>query len=465
MPERMPLARRVLFALGLSGFNITDRIVVAVAIYFYLPPPGRGLDAQVSQEVFFGVLTAYGVASVLGRVVDAITDPIVGHLSDRSRSRLGRRRAYLVYGIVPMVALPVLLFWPPGAPGSALNAIWLAVLFGLYFVFFTIYVAPYLALMPEIAWSAEERVNLSTLMAAVGIPAIVIGMAWVAGIDWGVARGWSPTQAIRAIVIVLAALGLVLCALPILAVDERRFCRSEPSNLSFVGAFRATLANAPFRRYLAAQIPFVLGVNLIQPAIPYYATVLLGRSEGFGFQLGAALFASTVLSFVPVNRYAQRVGAKRTVTGCVAIFSLAMAMLGGLRADVPGGAHDAANLAIAFGAMALAGIPVAGFLTLPNVLIGQVVDYDVMRTGAQRAAMYFGMQGLATKSLYGVSGAILAFLFARFGKSPEEPLGVLLVGPVAGALCLVSTLLYARYPERQVLAETLAAASSRKPET
>jgi hypothetical protein len=69
--------------------------------------------------------------------------------------------------------------------------------------------------------------------------------------------------------------------------------------------------------------------------------------------------------------------------------------------------------------------------------------------------MYFGVQGLTTKMLYGVSNAILAWLFSAYGKSPDEPLGVLLVGPVAAGFCLASTLLFLRYPEREALAARL----------
>jgi Na+/melibiose symporter-like transporter len=101
--------------------------------------------------------------------------------------------------------------------------------------------------------------------------------------------------------------------------------------------------------------------------------------------------------------------------------------------------------------MAVCGVPVAGFMVIPHVIISQLVDRDEASTGTNRAAMFFGIQGLCTKFVYGVSGAILAFLFARYGNSAAEPLGVLLVGPVAGGLCLVSTLLYTLYPEREVL--------------
>jgi GPH family glycoside/pentoside/hexuronide:cation symporter len=280
-------------------------------------------------------------------------------------------------------------------------------------------------------------------------------MAWTLGFDWAVAAGWSATDAMRLVVVVGSVLALGLCVLPILAVDEGRFCRSQRSDLSLVEAVRQTVGNRPFRRYLVAQLPFIVGVNMIQPAVVYYATVILGRSEGFGSYLGAAVFAATLLSFVPVNRYASTAGPKRTITACVGLMGVCVAALGFLQPSVPGGPHDARNLAVIFGTMVAAGVAVAGFITMPNVLISQVIDYDTVRTGANRAAMYFGIQGFFTKVLYGVSGAILAFLFSRFGNSAQQPLGVILVGPVAAAFCLVSALLFLRYPEHEVLAATL----------
>jgi len=454
MTERMPLARRVLYALGGAGWQITDRIVVVMAIYFYLPPEGRGLDLQVSQEILWAGLTVFGLASLAGRVFDALADPFVGHASDGSRSPLGRRRSFLVYGILPMAVLPALLFWPPAAPGSIANGLWLAAVMALYFVAFTVYVAPYLALMPEIAWSPSERVDLSTLMAVLALPAALFGTLWVAGFDWGIAAGLTPTAAIRWVVVIGSILAALLCLLPILAVDEERFCHIERSQLSMREAVFETLRNRPFRIYLLAMLPFIVGVNMIQPAGAYYATVILGRSEGFGAQLGLAFFAAMILAFVPVNRLARRAGPKRTIVVCVGLLSVSVSALGLLRADTPGGPHDASNLALLFGSMIATGIAVAGFVVMPNVLIGQAVDYDAWRTGAQRAAMYFGIQGLFTKFLYGVSGAILAFLFARFGNSADEPLGVILVGPVAGLCCLASALLFLLYPEEEVLEAT-----------
>lgn len=456
MPERMSAARRVLYALGTPGFQLTERIVVNISIYFYLPPAGRGLEPQVSESIFLGGLTAFGLAMIIGRIFDSAADPIVGHASDGSRSRFGRRRLFLMLGIGPMAGLPVLLFWPPGEPGSALNAGWLAALVGLYFVVFTVYVAPYLALIPEIAIGQSDRVRLAGLLGAVSFPVLgLFGAAWPIGIDWGRAAGWEPEAAIRAIVVVTAVLAFVLCLLPILAVDERRIARSVATNLSLGQAVRQTLTNRPFLVYLGAQLLFILGINMIQPALVYYATVVLGRSEGFSAALGIVLFATTLPCLGLMNPLARRLGPKRAMILCIVVFGFALTALGWVRPDAPGGPNDARNLLLVLGVMAVSGLPVAGFLVLPHVLISQLIDWDEKATGANRAAMYFGMQGFFTKWMYGVSGAVLAFLFARFGNSPGEALGVVLVGPVAGLACLLSAFLYALYPEHRILAETV----------
>jgi Na+/melibiose symporter-like transporter len=137
---------------------------------------------------------------------------------------------------------------------------------------------------------------------------------------------------------------------------------------------------------------------------------------------------------------------------CSGLLGLAVSSFGLLQVDAPGGPHDARNLAILFGALGLVGIPVAGLLVLPNVMLGQLIDRDERRSGSHRSAMFYGMQGFATKWVYGLSLWVLTWLLARFGNSPSEPHGVILSGPVAGAACLLSVAILAFYPERAVLA-------------
>jgi GPH family glycoside/pentoside/hexuronide:cation symporter len=192
---------------------------------------------------------------------------------------------------------------------------------------------------------------------------------------------------------------------------------------------------------------------MVAPALPYLARVLLGRDEAFAASLALALVPGGAVSFLAINRVAARLGSKQTLVASVALLGLCLLPMGALRPDVPGGPEDTRNLAIVLTSVGVSGLCLAGLLVVPVVILGQLIDRDALRTGANRSAMYFGVQGLLTKWVFAASGAILSYLFAAFGRSAAEPLGVLLVGPVAGVLCLVSALLYGLYPEERVLSD------------
>ncbi len=445
-PEVMSTARRMAFALGAPGHIAIDKVVTGILIYFYLPPPNRGLEAQVSEETFFGALTAFGVAILIARTVDSVASPIIGHASDSSRSRFGRRRFFMACGLVPMALLPFLAYWPPGAAGDAINAISLTLVLCAFYVFSTMYKGPHEALIPEIAVGAEDRARLARAVSIAAFPMAAALMAWPRCIDWGRSMGLDPTQSIRWIVAVLCLVTLVLCAIPLFVIDERRFTDSEPSKLAIREALSSALRNRPFLIFLAAQLVFAVATSLIFPALPYIATVLLGRSEGFAFELGASVGGMLGVGYGIIPRLVRRFDSTAVMIVCLGTFGIAAALLGLIRPDVPGGPNDSWNLAIAFLALGLMGIPLAGSSILPNVLLGQIIDEDRERTGTNRSATFVGLVRAFDKWAFGLAAALIAFLFSRFGKSPSEPLGVLMIGPIAGAAGLISAVIFSRFP-------------------
>ncbi len=450
---RLTLRQRVLFSIGTPGWQITSSVVVTIGIYFYLPPEGAGLDARISEEIFLGVLTAYGLARLIGGVVDSLADPLVGHLSDGSRSRFGRRRVFLIVGAVPMTAIPALIFFPPGDPGSFSVFIFLTVMLALYYVFFTIYVAPYLALIPEIATNEQERVELSSLRAVIGGPTIMaFGVLWLAGVAVLKDQGMDATTAVQVVVIVSCVFSFICAICPILAVDETTF-RTVRSSLNMRDALRRTLGNRPFVIYLFAQIVFILGITMSGPSVPYFARVILGRDEGFAALLSLVMLPGIVLGFIVIQSIVKRIGTKRTLVGTIFLLGVPLFPYGFLTPSAPGEPGDLLNLVVVVGLSIVKGFPIAGIMILPTVILGQLIDLDTAKTGANRAAMYYGVQGLLTKWVYAASAAILSYLLSAYGRSAEEPLGVLLIGPVSGTFCVIAACLYALYPEREVRAE------------
>ncbi len=450
----MSIRRQIAYCLGGLGWQITSTLVVSVGIYYYLPPEGAGLQVQLSEEIFLGVLTAYGLARLVGGVVDSLADPFVGHYSDISKSRFGRRRAFLIYGALPMVLTAALLFWPMGEPGSKTTFAYLSALLAAYYVFFTVYVGPYLALVPEIARTEQERIDLSRLRALVTGPLMMVySFMWMKGIAMGRDAGMSAEEAVRLVVIISSVIAFVCSLLPIIALDEKRHVAGTPSAMNWRESMGSTLSNRPLMIFLFAEVVMILGATMMGPALPYFARVLLGRDEGFAAMLGLAILPTITISFIFIDRIADAFGAKKTMSFCLLLLGLSMLPLGLMRPSTPGSEGDAFNLAVIILSMMASGLPIAAMMVLPMVILGQLIDLDEARTGAGRSAIFFGVQGLMTKWVYAASAAILSFLFARYGRSAAEPLGVILLGPVGGTICLLSALLFALYPERQVLRE------------
>jgi GPH family glycoside/pentoside/hexuronide:cation symporter len=456
----LSLRERILFVIGSPGWQITASIVVSIGIYFYLPPEGAGLEVLVSEEIFLGVLTAYGLARLIGGVVDSLADPFVGHYSDRSPSPLGRRRVFLIIGIVPMVVIPGLLFFPPGEPGSFSVFLYLTVMLSLYYIFFTIYVAPYLALIPEIATTEHDRVELSRLRSLIGGPIIMaFGILWLVGVDVFKDMGMDATTAVQLVVVISCVFSFICCLCPILAIDESKIA-TVPSTLNMRQAVWTTLQNRPFLIYLFAQIIFILGITMTGPAVPYFARVILGRDEGFAAMLSLAMLPGIIIGFAFIHLVVERIGTKNTLVVTIFILGIAMVPYGLLTPSSPGGPGDQANVIVIVGLTALKGLAIAGIMILPTVILGQLIDLDRAKTGANRAAMYYGVQGLLTKWVYAASAAIMSYLLSAYGRSAAEPLGVLLIGPVAGTFCLIASIFYAFYPESEVRAEANAISAS-----
>ena len=450
--QRFPLSRQLLYGLGGPGYLLTNTVVVSIGLYFYLPPEGRGLDTQVSTQIFLGALTVFGIASLVGRIFDCVADPVVGFFSDRNRSRLGRRRSFMLAGILPMVLLPLLLFNPPGEPGSAVNGLFLAAVLSLYFIAFTVYVAPYLSLFPELAHTPSERARFSSRLALVSLPAsTLIAMTWPIGLELFQNRGLSAEDSVRAVVLCLLVFSFLLCSLPILAVDEARYTSTTRSVLPFRVALRETLANRPFRVYLVGEMFFLLALAIKGPIVIYLVTVVLGRSEGFAGRLGLIVAGAGIISVPLIAWAARRLGVRRTLVASILITVPFLGALAFLSPASPGDPGDARNLSLMTVSLAALGLGIGSIAVLPRLLLAQIIDLDRQETGASRAALYYGVQGFLVKWVLGLGAAIVAFLFSRFGNSATEPLGVLLIGPAAAAISLLAALGFLRYPEGKVL--------------
>lgn len=433
---RLPLLNKLLYASGSLGANITFQTIAAWLIFFYSPPE----DADRSPLVSIALV---GLILVVGRVIEAVDDPLVGYWSDVTRSRWGRRLPFIVLG-TPVLALTFFLLWTPPVDHESLwNALYLFILLEVFFLANTVVGGPYDALLPEIATSSQDRVSLSAWKVLFG--AVGAGIVFLLG---------GPLIAVWGFVgmgLFMAATTFVSRYLPVIGVRGYVRRQVRASSFRFREAMRETLANSQFLAFVPAFVLFTMAQVMLTQWLPFYVDVAL-RDTVIELPLGleldeteekvallTALFFFPLLGSVPLmSRLASFTSKRRAYSASMLLCGLYFPLLFffGFLPGIPKHAQSLFMLGL--------GIPLAGLFVFPHALLADIIDFDEQRTGERREAVYYGIQATLQKVGLGLAAAIFALVLAVFGKSAEDPLGIRLIGPVAGACALVGYAVFAR---------------------
>ncbi|MFC1477996.1 MFS transporter [Candidatus Margulisiibacteriota bacterium] len=424
----MTRIKKLLYASCNMGGLMLSQAIITWLMYYYAPPAGNphGLVPLVP-------IYAIGLAVLIGRLVDAFADPFIGWWSDNVTTKWGRRLPFIAAGNLPMVICFIFLWHPPVNFVSALNTVHVIFFLSAFFFFFTVVLCPYLALIPEIVRTSAQRVNLSSwvaFMSFIGVAIGIAGSSFLIGIT-----GFKTTAWILGLMAAIAMLG------PLFVIREQK-TDSQSAKLSFFEAISCTLQNRPFRYYITAQLFITLGMSMAQTAVPYIFTVLLGRSEKeIGLFLGVMMLTA-IANLVTVNILSNIKGKKFTFILTMLCFIVILPLIYLLGTNTIPLSRFAQGMLFMF----LLGFPLAGFIVLPFSLVADITDEDEKYTGKRREAMYYGMQGLITKTAVGIATVILAFLLRTFGYAPGAYLGIQLIGPISAVFVIIGLFAFMKYP-------------------
>jgi GPH family glycoside/pentoside/hexuronide:cation symporter len=449
--RELPRFNRLVYASGSLGGNVIARSKDLWLIYFYAPPA----DSDVTPRIPILVL---GLLFTAARLIESLDDPLIGWWSDRTRSRWGRRIPFVVLA-TPFYAVCFVLLWlPPVAGESVANALYFFFMLEAFHLFSTLSGGPFESLLPEIAVSSRDRVSVVTWQVFFG----TLGAA-LALVGSGIVRDLLGFQAMALMAAVLA-----LTSRYVALAGAWRHVRLdvEPAQINPITAVRSTFRNDQFLYFLPTFVLFNTAISLMTATLPFWAgavllgdvpaniakvetghqaTVLfLGLEMNVGEGVVVAMMTATaiivVLLTLPV---AFRLAVRR---GKAWVYSTAM-LLGAFYLPwiffmgfVPG--VDKLSQALVF--VAAMGVPMAAVFTFPNAITADIIDYDELRTGHRREAIYFGTQATLEKTASALFPLILALLLL-LGSTAEDPLGIRLVGPVAGFSALVGFLAFRGY--------------------
>jgi GPH family glycoside/pentoside/hexuronide:cation symporter len=415
---------QVLYASGAFGFNVLTQTLLLWLVYYFAPPPDSGRPTIVP-------LATLGAILVAGRILDAVDDPAIGHWSDVTRSRWGRRLPFVVAG-TPLLALAFVAIWLAPASETA-GPLWAAlyafVVLQAYSLCYTVVHQPYEAVLAEIARRPSERVRVSALKVTFGVAGAAVGL-----IGSGRLIGLAGFPGMAAIFVGLAAASILVSALGIRRLPA---APAHSRDLSVWDGLRLTAKNGQFLVFVCSEVAFYLGLNMLTSLVPYFVTVLLRRPEADVSWFTGAFFLAVLASLPAVNWLVARRSkafAYRLAMALLAVMLPGLFFVG----TVPG--IDPFWQALVY--IALLGAPMSAVFVLPNPLIGDIVDYDETRTGLRREGVYFGVEETLGKAGTALSAAIFGLVLGAFGYSAEQPLGIRLIGPVAGLGVLLGLLAF-----------------------
>ena len=439
MASAAPQQLGVLLRYTPAGFaqGLLPIIVGTWLMYFYSPPAGEGQVLLLPATI--------GAIRMAERIIGAVLEPLVGHMSDRTRTRLGRRRPWMAAGLPLLVVAFVALWFPPpaAAPDSGAVVAHLAVALMVFYAAYTAVFAPYNALLPELAQSSRARVRFSMGMALFEVLANVagsVGAAPLVGLGAATVAGVAFANGFQVLAVVSAAFA-VLSVLPSLTLGEPAH-PPPAAGFGFVKAVSTSLRNRQFLHYGGLMVACRVASMSAIIAVPFVGTQLMGLDEGQASLLLAVIIVVATLAFPLVGSWAIRAGKARVFRFGGLGFLLVLPLLGtiGLVPGVP--------VIVQGGVLfVLAGFPVATLFVLPRALLADIIDHDERLTGARREATYTGMSGVMEKVGEALATGLVGVLFQLFGNSAGAPLGLRLVGAAAAVFVAFGLWAFAGYRE------------------
>jgi len=429
--EDLSLRTKVLFSTGDLSTSIPLAIIMFFQLFFLTDVAGLRPDLA-------------GWAVGLGRIWDAANDPLFGLISDRIRSRWGRRRVLLLFGAVPLgISFAMMWFVPPWGP-LALTAYY-TVTFILFDTVFTAVHIGYNALTPEMTPDYDERSSLNGYRMVFSISG-TLGAIILATI-----LGWFIQDPRLLYAIVGLGLGLASIFPPLIVFGVTRVLSTDqqPDPLTVRDALQATLSNRPFWLVMGLYLLSWTTASILAAVLVYFATYYLRVPDQANYFVLVAEGAAIL--FIPLWVWvARRLDKRRAFILGTVSWIVVLAALFGLQPQ---------QVALAYVLAALAGSGIATAYVIPWSMVPDIIEYDQVQTGQRREGSYYAFasffQKLATGAAIWALGQVLAitgYITPTAGEPLlEQPAAAVqairvFISPVPIVLLVLAILFAWRYP-------------------
>lgn len=428
--KKLSLWTKLIYGTGDFGYSLNNSIIAALFPIFMMDVVG--LSPALAALALF-----------IGRSWDYINDPIIGHLSDRTRTRWGRRRPWLLFGSIPF-ALTFILLWikPTFVTNETGMVIFFAAAYLIYEASATTVYMPYFALTPELTQDYDERTQLTSFrmmfniiggLVAYTLPMMVIG-------------SMIPENANR--VVLMGAIFGAVAALPYLLVffgvrERPEYMQQEQPRLK--ESLQAARRNKPFLFAAFIYLFTWIVIILLETNLMFFIKYVVKRGDQSSLIMGT-LFISAIIA-LPFWNMISKKGNKRIayIIG-VAFWAAVMCVLILLTPATP--------LWVLLIMCVLAGVGLSAAQVLPWAIIPDAIEWDEYQTGERHEGIFYSLITLMGKIANSVAVPLSLLLLEFTGyvsNAADQPKSALLglkivIGPIPAAMLFAGIIFAIFYP-------------------
>jgi GPH family glycoside/pentoside/hexuronide:cation symporter len=428
--EKIPFLNKILYGTGDLGISMNNSIITAFFSVFMVTVVGMppGLVA---------------IIFIIGRSWDFINDPIIGHLSDRTRTKWGRRRPFLLFGAIPFGLSFILLWLGPDFSQTGL-IIYYSLAYIVYEAMATIVYMPYYALTPELTEDYDERTKLTSyrmMFNIIGSLTAYILPLFIIGNDW--------TQATKQQVLVMAMVAAVIAATPFLIVflstkEKKEFQRQELPK--FIPSLKAAFKNRPFVFGAMMYLFTWMTIIVVESNLQFFIIHIVQR-QSQSMIIMVSIFVTAIFALPIWNWVSKNWNKRYAYIGGVAFWAVVMMILIFMSPETP--------FWLILILCIMAGIGVSAAQVLPWSIIPDAIEWEEWQTGERNEGMFYSLITLLGKVGMAIAQPVGLLILQLTGfkegqgviQSPTALLGVRLVmGPLPALLLLSGILMAVFYP-------------------